>query len=229
MNRYWDLSEKERAALTSEQVESMLAVELMEKGVVRVEPPVMLPVDFKKPPSTRMYRIKHDRCYGESGVAYPTVEDAERAMMNAIAVASEYVAGENAYYIHPTAELSVTAIDIASRADIAACKSSNEKANENKKTNDAANREYDIAVRAVTDATEGVWSDWHVCCAKQSRYQRIVDTFAEYKTLCGSDILAATFLGKVFSPEEISAANKWFGFLRIIEVAEAEVCDAVPA
>ena len=39
MSSYWDLSQKERASLTSEQVQYFLDVELMEKGVLKAVSP----------------------------------------------------------------------------------------------------------------------------------------------------------------------------------------------
>ena len=41
--------------------------------------------------------------------------------------------------------------------------------------------------------------------------QRVIDTFAEYERTAGDKEVAARFLAKVFSAEQIKDASEWFG------------------
>lgn len=223
MNRYWDLSERERAELTSEMVDSMLSVELMERGVTRVDPPVLLPVEVPSVPRRRLYAIKRNS-YSMSDVAYESAELAAKAVESGLWLSHEYIGDESIWTVSRET-LSIDCIEVADVGDMARVKSENDKAKANKKANDAALKDYKAGLQAVEEACEGVWEDWRECRAKQASYQRIIDTLKEYTAICeGDERKAGVFLAKAFKSPDIAAAREWFG----LNVAAAPVEEALP-
>jgi hypothetical protein len=223
MNRYWDLSEKDRSELESADVEAMLAVELMEKGVKKVDPPKLLAVEFPVIPKKTVWIIKRENySWSQSDVAYETAEAAALGIQGAIWIESAYIGGESSYSIDRT-PLKVESLQVAEAADVCAAKSLTEKAAANKKANDAALKDFEAASKCVNEAVEGVWDDWHECRAKAHRYQQVIDTRAEYRAICEGDmVLADKFLLKAYSRDEANAATAWFGETGVCTVEEVE-------
>ncbi len=211
MQRYWDLSEKERSELTSERVDAMLVVELMEKGVTKVSAPELLPVEPAEIPKTRFYTIKAANSYNPCGVAYETIEAASAAMAGAIGISSRYV-GDQYVNVREEGSISVESIDICKASDVMAAKSQNDKAAANKKANDKALSDYNAACKAVDDACDGVWEDWNDCRAKAAKVSQIMSTLAEYTAICDGDgDKALVFLGKTFGRPAIEVAFQFAG------------------
>ena len=209
MNRYWDLSERQRSELTAEQVESMLAVELMEKGVQRIEPPKLLPVEFPTVKKTTVWVLK--RGYSQSDVAYETAEAAAAAMKSGFWLDYNSVGDKTVYSINRQ-EIRVESADVTDASEVAAVKSQADKAKANKKANDDALREYNDNNTAVTEAVEGVWDDYHECRRNAHNYKRVIATREEYRNLCdGDEALADTFLLKAYNRDTIKLALEWFG------------------
>lgn len=210
MNRYWDLAEKQRAELSSEQVEAMLDTELMEQGVVRIEAPAMLPVDVPEIPSTTMYVIKVG--FGHPNYAYKTAEDAAVAMSTAVPLDGVYIGGDYRYCPKPQGTLSIEPLAVHSAADVANNRKAAEQAAANKKANEKATSDYKLACKAVDEVCQGVWDDWHKCRALANRYRKVIATLAEYRTICdGDDKKAMVFLAKAFPQPDIDAAREWYG------------------
>lgn len=210
MKRYWDYSEKERAAFTSEQVESLMAAELMEAGVVRVEQPEMLPTDMPEIQASALYTIKCG--YSSPTYAFRTAEDASKALSLALALDHDYIGGNYYHKTNPKREMTIEAVAIYDGADLANFRSSAEKMAANKDANDAALKLYQEACKSVDAVVQGVWADWHNCQATRRRYQKIIDTHTEYSGICdGDESKARVFLAKAFPQPDIDAAFDWFG------------------
>lgn len=219
MQRYWDLSEKQRAELTEKEVAAMLPMELMEKGVVQPQAPQLLTAEIRMPATRRMYCVSHDNCYGEPAVVYESAEEAELAMGGGMAMRYDYFAGKTYHYVDKSCNMAIKAVDVVTdRVQIAECKTANEKAIANKKINDEALAEYEATMNIVDAVTENVWEDYRACQTRLCRYQRIANTFAEYVTMSDDHEVAAKFLHKAFPASEINAANEWFAFLPACEV-----------
>jgi hypothetical protein len=82
MKRYWDYSEQERAELTAEQVEKLLAYELMEQGVLVVEPLRVEEIQEIKLPTRRVFMLSEAQQYSGTtslNIGFETIEQAESA------------------------------------------------------------------------------------------------------------------------------------------------------
>lgn len=215
MDRYWDRTERERAGLTREQVDAMLTVELMEKGVVKVEQPEYEPVDDVKPKTTRIFGIDHKGRWSNDRlpIGFTSVELAESfSRLQPVFMELDYDSKITSF--RPMEDVAIVPLDVPAVGDVANMKAAIDKATAAKKANEVKAAEYNKAVKIVNDATQGVWDDWHACREKDRRYAKIKATMAEYVGICGGNQeTALTFLGKAFSAEEIAEAVEWFGSL----------------
>lgn len=91
MNRYWDLSRKERAELTEEQIKATIIIELMEKGVVVPVEPEYIPVDEVPGPDVTLYAPSPR--YSTSGFGFASPDGAAAVLSTAIDIDTEYIAG----------------------------------------------------------------------------------------------------------------------------------------
>jgi len=208
---YWDLSEKERAALTSEEVERYGDVELMSKGVLKV-PEFLLELE---PPAPALQKTLYYRVAQFSDVLFTKLDDAERFReLLPLKVGHKWIG--NSYdnrvdYVEPTPTLAIDTIEACSADEVRNHQAALEKAGAAREANRKKRQEYDAAVKAQNDALSGLWEDWHRCRALGAEMQRIVDTFERYKAMTkGDEVIAARFLNKAFTCEQIDQAKAWF-------------------
>lgn len=214
MNRYWDLSEQERANLTHEQVESMITVELMEKGVVKVDRPDLqdLPdVDVGKKVA---YKVGYDGKYSGKDYfdcVFETPEAAQAFMALLPAKANyDYNIGSQWRYFHPVSGLCVERHELCDHTSVLNVKSLLERREAIKKANAAAMSDYNIASKAVDVALSGMWEDYHDCKDTKRRCDMVLETFREYVGICDGDKQKAmVFLSKAYNPGQLEEARKW--------------------
>jgi hypothetical protein len=208
MKRYWDYSESERAKLTAEQVEKFLAYELMERGVLQVEP---LNLEEPKPvslPKRRVFLLREgDGAYGTMlNLGFETIEQAE-ACRDAIRFIREQQGWQGPHFTRPVKALQIVSEDLPTDDAVTAARSALEAESRIESANETARREYEAACKKVADATSGVWSDWRECQSVEARHQKIRDTLAGYVQMAdGNEAMARAFLAKAFSPDEIEEA-----------------------
>lgn len=210
MQTYWDLSEKERAALSREDVERYVDAELMTKGVLKVEPPKEAAVPDPPTVSRRSYlRGRHQSRYGTTttDVAFADAAAAQ-ALLSAVVIEEDYDTGMKvARTIFELDEVTAVPEDeyLRHRSALQAHKAIIE-------ANKKARTEFAEAAKKQEAALSGLWADWTECRERDARLRKIVDTFEDYKRIAGGDVaVAARFLRKPFTEEEIAEAAKWFG------------------
>lgn len=216
MNRYWDKTEKERSELTRDQVEAFLTVELMEKGVVRVDPPKIedLPdVDVEK---KVVYRVGYDWRYSGKeyfDVVFSDAESAQRlAELKPMKCDYDYNIGSQWKYAVPCGGLCVESTELYEHSSVLNVKSTLARRAEISKANESALSEYRTAAKAVDDAVAGVWADYYSCVKRSAKLTKIRDTFTEYLGMCdGNEAMARQFLLKAFSASDVTDAEAWFG------------------
>ncbi len=211
MNRYWDKTEQEKATMTREQVQAYLDVELMEKGVVKVERPILQDLEPVEVPVTRMYEVQKKGSYSSEGTGwcFETMEEAQ-AFINARPFHYERDWQTDCHYAKPAQEMMIGPIDVPNEADWAMQKARLEKNKAAKQANETVLKDYNKSIEEIQKATSGVWDDWRTCREKATRAQKVIDTRAEYVKLCnGDEAVAKTFLAKAFKEEEIAAADAW--------------------
>lgn len=213
MLNYWDLSEKERAALSESDVEKFIAGELMRKGVLRVLPLELVPEPAMPEPDMLVHvavaktSSSYDR---RSDVGFRTREAAAAAIAEGhVRLTSEYINGKSIEVANPL--VSIDAIQVYSADRMAMARQLIEKAAAASEENGRRRTEHERASKAEREALEGVWADWHSCTAKAVEMTRVESTFREYVETAGDRDVAAQFLTKVFSDSKIEEASKWTG------------------
>lgn len=210
MNRYWDLSDKERSELTREQVEALMTVELMEKGVLKVEPPAVVPVEEMQEPSLQLFCVKAG--YRDPGCGYLTAERAAEAARDAVAIDYDYIGGTHYNKLGKSNDVEIVPLKIYKPDELALNRAKIERNNAAKAANIKAESDYKSACKAVEDACAGVWEDWFKKCETGNRYERIVRVYKEYLTTCnGDEQIAFKFLRKAYLDPEITQAFEWHG------------------
>ena len=202
MKTYWDYTERERAELTEAEVGSMLDVELMSKGVLKVAEPVLRPTEAVNIPTTM---------YFECGdVIFTTAEQAAQFFsLNPMRQSYDYNVGYDYKYAQGLSG-EIKQVKLFNLADLTNLKNVLTKNNEAEKHNKSAREEFEKAMKKVNQVTEGVWQDWCEQKRTAARHQKLMDTMSEYMVLTkNDDALANTFLLKVYTQEDIDDAKAW--------------------
>jgi len=208
MNRYWDLSQKQRSKLTDEQVEAMLVVEKMEKGVFDPEPPQLQPIEECPAPDVTMYGPKAR--YSKPDLVFVSPEDAAKFSTKACRVESEYIGDSSICVLGAEGDMEIEAVHLYSREAFLKYRSLLEKNGSAKKHNEAEQSKFNDAKKKLDAAVSGVWSDYWECQSQARDCKKVMDTFSEYTRICdGDEVKAFTFLGKAFDKDEIRTAFEW--------------------
>ena len=208
MNRYWDLTEKQRSELTEEQVEAMLDVEKMEKGVFDPEPPELLPIEECPEPDVLMYGPKHG--YGAPDLVFANAEDAAKFSVGACKIENEYMSGSTFKVVSDAGDMEIEAVKLYSRSAFQKYRALIEKNASAKKHNEAEQDKFNKAKKKLNEAVSGVWTDYRECLSLSRDCKKVIDTFNEYTRICDGDTEKAfVFLGKAFDEDEIRTAFEW--------------------
>lgn len=214
MKNYWDFDHRERALMEQEQVEQLLDLELMSKGVLKPKPPEYLP-ELKPALSTGdYYRVTFaGGRFGEESlnVVFTDLEDAE-AFINLmpLAVYQDYTIAMST--VQPARDMKIEPVSYATAASAEEVRAKLEKVRANAEQNKKLKEEYEKAVVAAREAVQDVWDDWHEMSQREAQFQRVLTTFREYRDMCtGDGALALEFLAKTFSQEAIDEAREWLG------------------
>lgn len=214
LNTYWNLTEKQRAELTSEQVEGFLDAELMEQGVLKV-PPLVLDPEIESPELAKrtFYRVRF-RGQPDIELAFASAEAAATfAALKPLKTAREYLAGAWSHSVEHAFELiepDVVTCQLASSDDMRSVKGALDRAAKVRIENENKRDEHTKATREQTKVMDVLWSDWHRCRGLDRDHRRVVETFEDYKRIAGGNTtVAARFLLKPFTREQIAAAAEW--------------------
>ena len=215
MNRYWNLSEQERATLTREQVEAFLAVELMEKGVTKVEPPSLHAIEEITIEATEYFEVQYKGEYSSpdpTSFVFVTTEQAKAFIDAAPLKKDNDWRANDQNFARPCLEMAIVPIQLPTQQAVLNNKAELSKIKELKTANEAASAAYHKACEAVNEAVNGVWEDWREYCSKAAQHEQVQATLAEYRELCkGDNDMAMEFLSKAYDRKAISAASDWFG------------------
>lgn len=211
MNTYWDLTERERAVLSREDVETFLDAELMTKGVLAVKAPTYLPVPEVVLNKNDLYEIDPQSSHGRPHLAFPN-EDAARTFLGlgGIVIDADWQIGSDVKFAQPVPnDAPVRTIALATRESVEIARIKLREAKAATEENEKRKRVYEEQLRNVDKALGGLWEDWYACQEKAYRVGRVIETFEKYVKMAGSEATAAKFLAQVFTPPQIAEAEEW--------------------
>jgi hypothetical protein len=219
MKRYWDLSEKERAALTDTDVEALLSIELMERGVLRVEPPTPEPVPEVPPPKLEVWQVVISQ-WNHAPIVFDAAEQAFAFLkLSPMEAKSVYLGSGSVENAEPyPASASVAKVLMYSAAEIAQHRTVLALAAAASDRNQKAESEYQEALAREQKETSALRDDWRECQRKALNVRKVLGTFDEYKRLAGNEWTASAFLVKAFDRGTIARAEEWSG-VRMLDVS----------
>jgi hypothetical protein len=206
---YWDFTEKERAEMTRENVEALLDVELMTKGVLKVNPPVL-------EPEVEVPLLKDTAWFKVGELVFDTLEQAKTFMgLSPHKSNYEYLGGGWAnkleYSERYTAD-KVEMVMLKSHDDVLTHKAALEKARGVTDRNAKAKEEFQKQSNSQAKVFDGVWEDWSRQRDKLESHKRVFATFETYLKLSeGNDVTAARFLFKAIAPKDVFDAYEYMG------------------
>lgn len=206
--RYWDLEDGERAALTHDEVEAFLAVELMERGALKPKAPEFEPLTETDLPTVDVYGITYHDGYDKPlDIVFPSADAAVQfLLLGAQIVERDYEA--NVHHTTPLVEPKITLRRLAAHDAVKARAAALRENKARKDRNDAAQRAYEKALEVLSNETTTIWDDWRRCRSEADQHRRVRETFAQYVGLAGGDeVVAWRFLRKAFSEEQATAAG----------------------
>lgn len=187
--RYWDLTEKERSGLDEETVESYLAVELMERGVLRPAPPTLETITAVDLPLVQRFGIKHGG-FRELDIVFPSVEAAGTFLsLGAQVVSTDYETRTK--HVVDLDAASIAQEQISTHAHVVAARAVLKENAARKERNEKAAREYQKACETVEKESADIWNDWRHCRELARAYSALGGTWAAYVQMAGGDDAAA--------------------------------------
>jgi len=211
---YWDLTEQERAVLSDEDFKKYLTVELMEKGVVAVQPLVLKDVPEVKIPTKPYWVVKGDRT-SQVVAVFEKKEDAEKLLSLTI-YAQDYEWHDRArrHYAKPLGQLVLSCEEMSTEADVLNAKNLLAEAYKVEKENDEARVRYQKECKAIDEVTSSLYEDRMERQDRLLQMQRIYKTQQEYLQLCEGNVeLANTFLLKAYPAEDVNELASWLPYL----------------
>lgn len=209
--RYWDLSERERSQLSEEEVQGMLAIQLMESGCPQPREPELLEVPKVEFEPKDYYAVVN----GYSSIAvFEKIEDAEAFLKLPLLEESyDYAAGSD-YSFAKRMDPKIVNKKLYTHQHVLDAKGLLERVELAKRHNKSEQDRYSVESKAAQDAVSGVWSDWQECRVKESESYAVRRTYEEYKDLCDGDAdKAFVFLVKAKGADEVVEAFEWLGIV----------------
>jgi hypothetical protein len=210
---YWDLSERERAALSREDVERYVDAELMTKGVLKARPPKLEPEPRENVRLSQRFQVSSAAGdhWHTPVLLFPT-EDAARKFLELQPEHrhSSYT-GEGHIEHGQAFGRAVTAVSIISAEDYEANKSLLQSASAIQAANKKSSEEYEKAVKKQDEALKGLWEDWAAQRQRDHQLRSVMATYEEYRRIAASQDVALRFLRKVHSVSQIEEAAAWCG------------------
>ena len=229
MQRYWDLSEKERAELSDADMSAYEKIELMERGLVVPPEPEYEDVVEVVIPTYKVYKLTYNSRYNGLPILFKeleTAEEAAAALRGGMTHEADYNTGKS--FVKAIEEISITTETVCEESDINKSRSALAEAKAAKSRNDIKRREYQDAVSKLSEALTEMRNDRYECQSLLQQLKAIKDVWEDYVETCGGDrSVAYKFLRKAYDLEDIEQMREWLdvGVLPIIEAASKEEDD----
>lgn len=209
MRTYWDYSEKERLALSKEEVKALLDLHLMEKGVLKVKAPEL--VKIEEAPVLNQHKVFKVEA-GYNAIAFECIEEAQ-AFIDLKPMKLDYDYSLDSKYLRAVPlESKVEMVMVYDRTELINASSILKSIKAAKENNDKLEAEFTKANTAVESCLNEVWNDYWLCKNTGEKHEKLINTWKEYLAMTnGDEKVASGFLKKAFSVEKIREASEWTG------------------
>jgi hypothetical protein len=212
MKRYWDLSKKERAHLTQEELNRFCDVHLMEEGVVVSKLTLEEVPEEPEVPMETGYRLQHESegYTSTTSIVFKNEKDAATFMnlKGLRVIVYEYETKRDCLVL--LERPSIQPISMPRKVDLAEMKGSIRTINEIKDRNKAAEREYKEQLKKKEEVIQPLVDDYQECRDLDHLYETIHKTLIEYMFLAENNKdIAMGFLKKAYSEENIKNMIEW--------------------
>lgn len=210
---YWDLSERERAALSREDVERFVDAELMTKGVLKARPPQLEPEPESLVKLSQRFLVKSaaSDSWQRPRLLFRTEDDARKFLDLLPEHQHSFYSDGDTIEHGQTFSRTIAPISIIASEDYEAHKSSLQSAAAIRSANKKATEEQEQTVKAQDHALKGLWDDWQLQRTQDRRFRAVIATFEDYRRIANSADVALRFLLKVHTRSDVEAAAAWCG------------------
>jgi hypothetical protein len=209
MQRYWDLSERERAALSRDDVAHYVKIELMEAGVVAPPPIKLEDVPEVSVPKIAKFGVKSGR-YGSTTVVFDTAEQAQKFLdLSPKTLEYDYGIGTDYQYAKPHDDGMIEQVNVYDFAAMTELRDTLSRRKRIKEQNAKKQADWNKAHQAAEEASESLWEDYNAVQSKKYDHERIIRTFRDYTETVGDEATALRFLLKAHPEGECREAFEW--------------------
>lgn len=207
MKSYWDLSDKERANLTEEEIKNFFPYELMAAGVVPPKEPILKEIkQLDIVPEKQFYKVQ----FNYRIILFDNMDDARKfAEMNSYDEDSDYKTGDKFKFATLHQNKTINVSNIYSIEQIEKYRTQLEYNKEAKESNEKALEAYKKESQAAENAVTGIWRDYFKIQNEVQRAKHILETYTSYIRIADNENVAFKFLEKAFSKEEIEFVDKY--------------------
>lgn len=196
MTTYYDLTTKEKAALTEEQLSRFVAIDLMQNGIEPAIGPDLVPVPYVPAPT-----VQRVEC---AGIIFKDYETAQKFLaLGPERSDYDYQISYEHKYLVPVSQ-DVTPVMFYTKSEVVQLGSVMKAAKEVKANNKAEDERYAKELASIRNATEFLYADYRSALRSQRDAERVLQTYEDYKALSGDDYMAYQFLLKTY-PDAASA------------------------
>ena len=208
MQTYWDLKEKDRAALTEDQLQEYLDKELMTKGQLKPAEPKLQEVNELKIAKKLLFvvRTKNEL----TPIGFETTEGAQAFIdLKPVAFNSTYDLGDRTEYPVPFDKM-IRQEEYPSLEDLEAAKVELEREKLKRNSNKRILTEYHKAKEKVDEILIKIYKDRDDCLDMKRLVEKIEMTMVEYMFMAKDNKeTAVNFLLKAFERHEVEMAEDW--------------------
>ena len=194
-----DLTDLEKLALTDEEIERFVDIELMKAGLVRPKPPTLKEVVTPELPEGRTY-------WTVDGLLFDTPEHAD-TVLKLIVGKKEYcwkITGVS--NIAKPFNGAIEGVSLLTEEDLSPFAAQLESAKAAKDYNETESKHYNEAIKGTQSAFEYIYDNLNTLRRRDNELNEIASTLDRYTELCGDRATAHKFILEKHSKSDVAEA-----------------------
>lgn len=212
MKSYWDLSARERLALTTEQLSLYATREAAIQGVLRPQEPVLIPevespgIAFPTP--THYFKVtgaKKNSSYStyDFKAAFSTIDDAKAFVAMSPRYLDTLYKGSESYSITKSPyKYTIEMVEVHNAESIEEYYAINKEYNEVRTSNDAARAAYTNALTKFNNCAAKINRDHSALVAHKGKLENVIKNLDEFVAVCeGSFLMGCKCILKTVEPQ----------------------------